>query len=61
MELRVLTVDDDAERGRATLNAAKAYLEPLALDANYLVLPGRVAKTVAFCLSGDPADLSFWG
>lgn len=61
VELRVLTVNDEAERGRATLDEAKAYLEPLGLKAAYSVLPGRVAKTVAFSLSDDPADLVILG
>lgn len=59
--LHVLTVDDEPERGRATLGEAGAYLEPLGLAAAYSVLPGRAAKTVAFSLRDDPADLVILG
>jgi nucleotide-binding universal stress UspA family protein len=59
--LRVLTVDDEPERGRATLAEAKAYLQPLGLEATYSVLPGRAAKTVAFSLRDDPADVVIMG
>ncbi|MCE5253412.1 MAG: universal stress protein [Actinomycetia bacterium] len=61
VKLRILTVDDEPERGRATLAEAKAYLEPLGLEAAYSVLPGRAARTVAFSLSEDPADLVILG
>ncbi len=59
--LRVLTVEDDPEKGRTTLSYAKAYLEPLGLEAGYSVLPGRAAKTVAFALSEEAADLIVMG
>jgi len=61
VELRVLTVDDDADRGRSTLGEARSYLEPLGLKATYSVLPGRVAKSVAFSLAEEPADLVMLG
>lgn len=59
--LRVLTVDDDPEGGRKTLAEARAYLEPLGLEATYSVLPGRAPKTVAFSLRDDPADMVILG
>jgi nucleotide-binding universal stress UspA family protein len=61
VELRVLTVDGEPDRGRATLEEARSYLEPLGLKASYSVLPGRVARTVAFSLSEQPADLVIVG
>jgi nucleotide-binding universal stress UspA family protein len=59
--IRVLTVDDDAEKGQATLNAARAYLEPLKLTAAYSVLPGRASKAAATALAEDPADVVIMG
>jgi len=61
VQLRVLTVCDEPERGRATLDEAKAYLEPLGLEAAYSLLPGRASRTVAFSLSEEPADLVILG
>ncbi|NLV72168.1 MAG: universal stress protein [Actinobacteria bacterium] len=61
VELRVLTVDDDADRGRSTLGEARSYLEPLGLKATYSVLPGRVVKSVTFSLAEEPADLVILG
>lgn len=61
VQVRILTVDDDVEKGRTTLQAAQAYLEPLAIKASYAVLPGRAARTVAFALSEDPANLVILG
>jgi len=59
--LRVLTADDDAERGEATAADARAYLEPLALDASYSVLPGKAVKAATAVLADDPADLVIMG
>lgn len=59
--LRVLTADDDAERGEATVAEARAYLEPLALDASYSTLPGKAVKAATTALADDPADLVIMG
>jgi nucleotide-binding universal stress UspA family protein len=61
LQLRVLTVDDDAGRGRAIADEARAYLEPLKLTATYSVLPGRAAKAAAASLADAPADLVILG
>lgn len=61
VELSVLTADDDAERGRATVSAARAYLEPLKLPATYSVRPGRPAKAAAASLSEHPSDVVVMG
>jgi nucleotide-binding universal stress UspA family protein len=53
--------DDDAEKGQATLSAARAYLEPLKSTATYSVLPGRAAKAAATALAGFPADVVIMG
>ncbi len=60
-DLRVLTVDDDAERGQETLDGAKAHLGPLAPKAAYSVLSGKVAKAAVAVLADDPADLVILG
>ncbi len=60
-ELRVLTADDETERGEATLAEARAYLEPLSLKTTYSVLPGRAAKATAASLVENPADLLVMG
>jgi len=61
MRLQVLTVDEDAGRGEATIAEARSYLDPLGLDVSYLVMPGKVAKTAPAVLAGDPADLAILG
>ena len=61
VDLRVLTAEDDGEKGRATLSAARAYLEPLKLTAGYSVLPGRASKAAAAALAEDPADVVIMG
>ena len=61
LELTVVTVDDDADKGRATLGAASSYLDPLGLRAGYDVLPGRVAKTATAVLAEHPVDLVIMG
>ncbi|MBN1632235.1 MAG: universal stress protein [Thermoleophilia bacterium] len=61
VSLRVLTVDDDEQRGRETLDDARAYLEPLGVEAGYSVLPGRPAKAAAASLAEEPADLVILG
>jgi nucleotide-binding universal stress UspA family protein len=60
-DLRVLTVDDDAERGRATSDESRAYLEPLQLKVAYSVAPGRATRAAATVLADDPADLVIMG
>jgi nucleotide-binding universal stress UspA family protein len=59
--LRILTVNDDPEQGRVTLDTARAYLEPLGLDTAYSVMPGRATKAAAAALADDPADLLIMG
>jgi nucleotide-binding universal stress UspA family protein len=61
VELRVLTVDDDAERGRATQAAARAYLGPLGLPTAYSVRPGRASRAAAAELEEQPADMLVMG
>ena len=61
VDLSVLTVVEDDEKGQATLNVARAYLEPLELRATYAVLPGRVSKAAAAALEKEPADLVIMG
>ena len=61
VKLSVLTADDDAGRGQTTVNAARAYLEPLKLTAAYWVRPGRPAKAAAAALSEFPADVVVMG
>ena len=60
-ELQVLTADDDDERGEATLAEARAYLEPLALETWYSVLPGKAVKATTTALEDRPADLVVMG
>jgi len=61
IRLAVMTVDDDAAKGEATLSEAKAYLGPLGLEVTYFVVPGRAAKGAAAFLTETPADLLFMG
>jgi nucleotide-binding universal stress UspA family protein len=61
IELRVLTVDDDPKQGQATLDIARAYLEPLGLRSAFSVLSGRVSKAAAAALAKEPADLLVMG
>jgi nucleotide-binding universal stress UspA family protein len=61
VEVRVLTVDDDSKRGQATLDTARAYLEPLGLVAVYSVQSGRVSKAAGALLAKEPADLLVMG
>ena len=61
VKLSVLTADDDAGRGQTTVNAARAYLEPLKLTAAYSVRSGRPAKAAAAALSEHPADVVVMG
>jgi nucleotide-binding universal stress UspA family protein len=61
LELRVLTVDDDPERRRATLDEATAYLEPLGLKCTYSALPGSVTKATVASLADVPADMVIMG
>jgi len=55
--IKVLTVDDDEQRGWETAEEAKAYVEPLDVAATYSVLPGKPAKATAASLEEEPADL----
>jgi nucleotide-binding universal stress UspA family protein len=59
--LRVLTVDDDTDRARATQDEALAYLGPLGLKADYEVLPGRAVKAASSLLTREPADVVIMG
>jgi nucleotide-binding universal stress UspA family protein len=61
LELRILTVDDDAQRRRSTLDEASAYLEPLGLHCTYSALPGSVAKAAVASLIDVPADMVIMG
>ncbi len=61
LALTVLTVDDDANRARATQAEAAAYLEPLGLEAECMVLSGRAAKATSGQLAKDPADVVIMG
>ncbi len=61
LSLRVLTVDDDTSRGHATQVEASGYLGPLGLEAEYLVVSGRAAKTAAATLAKEPADVVIMG
>jgi nucleotide-binding universal stress UspA family protein len=61
VEVRVLTVDDDSKRGQATLDTARAYLEPFGLAAVYSVQSGRVFKAAGALLAKEPADLLVMG
>jgi nucleotide-binding universal stress UspA family protein len=61
IELRVLTIDDDPKQGQATLDTARAYLDPLGLAPAYSTLPGRVSKVAAALLAKEPADLLVMG
>jgi len=61
VELRVLTVDDDAARGKATQEEARSYLGPLSLQATYHLLPGRAAKATAGAVVDDPVDAVILG
>jgi nucleotide-binding universal stress UspA family protein len=61
LTLRVLTVDDDAERGRTTQSQASAYLERLGLQVEYAVLPGRAAKAASASVGKEPVDLVVMG
>ncbi|MFH1833793.1 MAG: universal stress protein, partial [bacterium] len=61
VELKVLTVDDDAARAEATQDEARSYLEPLGLGSTYGVVPGRMVKVAAGALEDDPADAIILG
>jgi nucleotide-binding universal stress UspA family protein len=61
MEIHVLTVEDDDEKGKAILAEAKRYLEPLGLVTSYVLLEGRVAKAAASLLGDEPVDMAILG
>jgi nucleotide-binding universal stress UspA family protein len=61
VELRVLTADDDSERGQTVQGEARAYLEPLNLKDTYSLLAGRAAKVAAASLIDDPVDVMILG
>ncbi|MBN1631740.1 MAG: universal stress protein, partial [Thermoleophilia bacterium] len=48
-------------RGWETAEEAKAYVEPLEVEAAYSVLPGKPAKATAASLEEEPADLVIVG
>ncbi len=56
-EMRVLTVDDDAEKGKAVQREARTYLESAGLTATYVRESGRAAKVAISMLHDDPVDL----
>jgi nucleotide-binding universal stress UspA family protein len=61
LALKVLTVDDDADKARATQTEAAAYLGPLGLQAEYATLPGRAAKAASALLAKQPTDVVVMG
>ena len=61
LALKVLTIDDDADKARATQAQAGAYLEPLGLAAEYIVLSGRAAKATSSLLAKEPVDVVVMG
>jgi nucleotide-binding universal stress UspA family protein len=61
LALKVLTVDDDAVKGRAAQAEASAYLDPLGLPAEYELLPGKAAKAASALLAGEPVDVVIMG
>lgn len=61
VHLKVLTVDDDAARGEATQEEAKAYLGPLGFEASYALAQGRAAKAAGNALAKDPAEMLILG
>jgi nucleotide-binding universal stress UspA family protein len=61
LALKILTVDDDAAEGAATQAEATAYLNPLGLQAEYTVLPGRAAKAASSLISKEPVDVVIMG
>jgi nucleotide-binding universal stress UspA family protein len=61
VELKVATADDDVARGKAVLEEARSYLEPLRLRATYVLLSGRASKATAGALADDPVDLLILG
>jgi nucleotide-binding universal stress UspA family protein len=61
LALSVLTVDDDANRRRATQAEAAAYLAPLGIEAQYAALSGRVAKATSAMLAEKPVDVVIMG
>jgi nucleotide-binding universal stress UspA family protein len=61
MQLRVTTVNDDREEGERIIQEARAYLDPLGLQAGYSVVPGRLPKAAAALLANEPADLVILG
>jgi nucleotide-binding universal stress UspA family protein len=61
LALRVLTVDDDVAKGRVTQSEASAYLDPLGLQAEYTVLPGRATRAASVLLAEEPVDVVVMG
>jgi nucleotide-binding universal stress UspA family protein len=61
VELKILTADDDAVRGRVTQEEARSYLGPLSLQATYALMPGRAVKAAIGVLDHDPADIVVLG
>jgi nucleotide-binding universal stress UspA family protein len=61
LTLSVLTVEDDADKGSATQADAEAYLGPLGLAAEYVVLSGRAVKAASALLTKEPMDVVIMG
>ncbi len=61
LRLKVLTVDDDAEKARTTQAEASGYLGPLGLQAEYAVFAGKAAKTASALLTKEPVDVVIMG
>ena len=61
MEIRVVTVDDDAEKGNATIAEARSYLAAFELKTSFSVSAGRVVKTAPSLLAEGPADVAILG
>lgn len=61
VELKILTADDDAARGRATQEEARSYLGPLSVQATYALMSGRAVKATASVLNEDPVDVVILG
>lgn len=60
-EMVVLTVDDDAERGRQVLNQAAVGCEALGTKVSFHLRPGKTVKATLAFLAEEPADLVILG
>jgi len=59
--LTVLTANDDPKQGEAVLDAARAYLGSLKLEAAYLVAPGKPARAASAAMVDHPVDVVVMG